>query len=542
MARMRPRFSLLPFIALIGPVACGTSSSRAPGTSTSSSGTTAAGASGTMLDSGGAGGSTAVASGSGGNGAAGAPAAAGTTGDQGAASVQCGATLCGEPQSCCETWGGDAATGIPACVTACDETQAQLCGNDADCQQTNTSTCGPNGLCVDMGAVVLGNPIGDGGTAVGSGPTMAVSDGAIPTGYPMPTAANYSTCKTVPISSTACAGTPAGNTCIECLFGGGTYENAVDPPGTATAVKEAGDYVVTVQVGGAAAAQTQIWTESTRGLLAPVTTAAGKTVTYAFAVDVRSMEGQPDHAGGPGGYPGLDLFFTGPTATPPAITGIGYALATAATQPIHLFMASDSTACDQTGGAFGGWGQMLPEFFNAPIEVANYANSGASSADFYGSNEKWGAITAHWKAGDYVIIQFGHNDKTATDAQVETNLERYVTAALAANVTPILVSPPARVQFGNGTMDGSQSSLHAASAMGAAMAKNVAYIDLTALSTAWYNTLGSQAAALKFHANDSDATHTNLVGAEKLASLVANAIKSQNLPLAKYLRAEALKQ
>jgi lysophospholipase L1-like esterase len=478
----------------------------------------------------------------------------GTSVDMSAASVQCGAVLCAEPMSCCQTWSGDAATGTPACVTACDETQAQLCGNSADCQQSGTATCGPNGLCVDMGKVALGNPIGDGGMAAGAGPTAAVSDGGIPSGYPIPTAANYSMCKTVPIGSPGvgggvfagtdggCAGAPAGNTCIECLFGGDTYDDTVDPPGTATAVAEAGDYVVTVELGGAAAAQTEIWAESSRGLLAPVTTAAGQKATYAFAVDVRGMEGQPDHMGGPGGYPGLDLFFIGPTATPPAITGIGYALATAATQPIVVYMASDSTACDQTGGVFGGWGQMLPEFFNAPIEIANYANSGASSADFIGSDLKWGAITARWKPGDYVIIQFGHNDKTIDDAQVETNLEKYVTQAKAANVIPILVSPPARVQFGNATVDGPQTSLHAASAMGAAMVEGVAYIDLTSLSTAWYNTLGSQAAALKFHAMDSDATHTNLVGAQKLASLVANNIKDQNLPIAQYLRLEALSQ
>ena len=57
----------------------------------------------------------------------------------------------------------------------------------------------------------------------------------------------------------------------------------------------------------------------------------------------------------------------------------------------------------------------------------------------------------------------------------------------------------------------------------------------TATSVAWYNTLGSEAAALKFHANG-DKTHTNLPGADKLASLVAGAIKTQNLALAKYLR------
>jgi hypothetical protein len=61
------------------------------------------------------------------------------------------------------------------------------------------------------------------------------------------------------------------------------------------------------------------------------------------------------------------------------------------------------------------------------------------------------------------------------------------------------------------------------------------YIDLTALSTAWYDTLGSKDAGLAFHAN-AGATHTNLAGADKLAALLAKAIKDQNIGLAKYLR------
>lgn len=454
-----------------------------------------------------------------------------------------GIPICGEPSSCCQTWGADGGVGMPECVEACDTTQAQLCGNAADCQQTGTSTC-TNGVCTDMGQVILGlGSGGDGGIASGPGPVTAVTDGGVPSGYPTPTAANYQMCKTVPISATACAGATAGYTCIECLFGGSDYnDQSLAANVAADGTKEAGNYVVTVQLGGAAAAQTQVWTESSRGLLLPTTTAAGQTAEYAFAVDVRAMEGQPNHAGGPGGYPGLDLFFMGPAATPPAVSAIGYSLATAATTPIVLFIASDSTACDQTGGAFGGWGQMLPEFFEPPIEVANLANSGASSSSFIGSNLLWGAITARWKTGDYVIIQFGHNDKGVPDATVQANLQKYVTQAKAAGVNAIIVSPPARVQFGNGTTDGDQSSLHAAAAQAAATAENVPYVDLTSLSTAWYNTLGSQAAALKYHANDSDATHTNLIGAEKLASLVANNMMTQNLPIAKYLRQSALSQ
>jgi lysophospholipase L1-like esterase len=115
---------------------------------------------------------------------------------------------------------------------------------------------------------------------------------------------------------------------------------------------------------------------------------------------------------------------------------------------------------------------------------------------------------------------------------VQANLEKMVADAQAANVNPILVSPPARVQS---YPIGDQSSLHAAAAKATAASKNCPYIDLTALSTAWYDTLGSKNACLAFHAN-AGATHTNLAGADKLAGLLAKAIKDQNIGLAKYLR------
>ena len=315
--------------------------------------------------------------------------------------------------------------------------------------------------------------------------------------------------------------------CMQCLYGGTAYGTSETTP-TAEGTSEAGNYLVTVKVGGAAAGSTYIGCESSRGLLQTVATTAGQTLTYAFVVNVRAMEGQPQHAGGPSGYPGLDIFFSG---TAPQVSGIGYALSTAATKPIMVYMASDSTACDQTGNVFGGWGQMLPTYFNAPVGIANYANSGASS-----NFGHWGDITAKWSAGDWVIIQFGHNDKNSSDAQVQANLEKMVSDAQAAKVTPILVSPPARVQ---GIPIPDQSSLHAAAAKAAAAAKGCAYIDLTALSTAWYNTLPSKTAALAFHANMSDATHTNLAGAYKLAGLVADDMKKQGttaIPLGMYLR------
>jgi lysophospholipase L1-like esterase len=374
---------------------------------------------------------------------------------------------------------------------------------------------------------------GAGGSTTGGGGNPA---GNVPSGYPSPTSANVATCKTVPtqpvpMTGSLCPGGGDGPVCIECLFGGSTYTTA--NVATSQGISEAGNYLVTVELGGAAAGDTFISAEANRGLLSSVTTAAGQTATYAFVVNVRANEGQPVESSASAGYPGLDLFFSG---TAPQITGIGYALASASTTPTMLYIASDSTACDQTDQAYAGWGQMLPEFLGPPLGVANYADSGESSASFYGNPQMWGAIKARWKKGDWVMIQFGHNDKTSTDAQVQANLEKYVTDAQAAGVTAVLISPPARVGDWNGSTLGDQSGLHGAAAAAAAAAKGVAFIDLTALSTAWYNQLGSKAAALKYHADGTDATHTNMAGATKLASLVAGAIKTQNLGLSMYLR------
>jgi lysophospholipase L1-like esterase len=403
----------------------------------------------------------------------------------------------------------------------------------ATCPQGTSGTGGDSvigGTAGNSGNVGSGGSTGSKGGSTGTGGSAnggagvagpPPSNGAIPAGYPAPTADNAAKCTTVPMAAGFCPGGGSGPVCLQCLFGGTTYSMTESPPAPADAIAAAGDYVVTVQLG--AVGPVSVSAESSRGLLAQGTASQ----EYAFVVDVRAMEGQPNHAGGPAGYAGLDLYFSGPAGL--KVSGIGYALASPATKPVMVYIAGDSTVCDQTGNVFGGWGQMLPQYFAPPVGFANYANSGAASGSF---GSYWSMIKAKWTAGDWVMIQFGHNDKNDSDAQVQANLEKMVADAQAANVTPILVSPPARV----GSIPISdQSSLHAAAAKAAAASKGCAYIDLTALSTAWYDTLPDVKTALSFHAN-AGATHTNLAGADKLAQLLANAIKTQNIGLAKYLR------
>ena len=527
------RLSLFPLFTLVGLMACSVSNSEGPqggaggtppatGGLPSGAGTTAVGATagtptaGTTTPAGGttvalttaaAGGTTVpeTTSPAGGTAVPDTTAAAGTTVAGG--SAKSGGTTAG---------GGSAVGGSTS--PAGGSTAA---GGTTGAKGGTTGTTGPAGASGSAGkTATAGTKGGSDGTIGGgaAGAAGAPQPGSIPAGYPTPTADNYAKCKSSTVSSGLCPGGGAGPVCIECHFGG-----------------SAGNYAVTVALGGPAASQTYVSCEANRGLLKPVSIAAGQSQTYAFVVNVRTKESEPAENVS-AGTPGLDMYFSGPTASPPAVSAIGYALVTAATKPIMVYIAGDSTTCDQPGSGFGGWGQKFPEHFNAPIGIANYADSGESSSSFYGISLLWGAIKSQWTAGDWVFIQFGHNDKGVADATVQTNLEKYVTDAQAAKVNAILVSPPARV----GSIPvGDQSSLHAISASGAAKDKGVPFVDLTALSTAFYNGLGLDVTAVKakYHAMGTDVTHTSIAGAEALADLVAGEIKKQNIAgLVEYMR------
>jgi len=328
-----------------------------------------------------------------------------------------------------------------------------------------------------------------------------------------------------------CPGGGPGPNCYECLFGGNLY-NTTDVA-TAQGIQEAGNYAVTIKIGGSAAGQTQLDAEANRILLGSVATTAGQSLTYQFMVNVRAKEGQPDEDVA-AGYPGLDLFFSGTMSEPPEVSAIGYALAsTAGDKPLMVYVASDSTACDQTDTDYAGWGQMLPQYFNYPVDIANYADSGESSGSFLNGADRWGAIDGLLAAGDYVLIQFGHNDGGTPSATFQANITKMVTDAKAKGATPILVSPPARALFTGSTLD-SQSSLHSADMQAVSKAQNVGYIDLTSITSAWYMQMGPNGWQA-YHALGTDKTHTNAAGATKIAGFVTTAMASQMLGPYTYL-------
>lgn len=300
---------------------------------------------------------------------------------------------------------------------------------------------------------------------------------------------------------------------IACHFGG-------DP----------GDYRVTVELGGEGPGDMVVDAEMHRSMLGRTITANGETKRFAFTVNVRAYEGQPvdpDQKGSSKGIPGLDVYIRG------AVPKLSTICQEAIEPEPKVWLAGDSTVCDQGSLDFSGWGQHLPQFFNDTVSVANYADSGESSGSFLGGAKLWKAITAGWSSGDWVLIQLGHNDKNVTASTFEANLRTMVTQAKAAGVRPILVTPISRA----GTALASQH----VNSTGANLpqiirnlgeTEDVPVLDMTVVTSDWLETIDWK----EYFALGTDRTHPNPRGAEVVAGFVAQAIRSENIELAEHLR------
>jgi lysophospholipase L1-like esterase len=347
------------------------------------------------------------------------------------------------------------------------------------------------------GASTTGGVMGTGGKATGGGATGG--SGATTCSAPSATAL------------AVCTGTNP----IACHFG-------VNP----------GNYEVTVVLGGGTTAgSTYVEAETSRRMRGTIATGAGQTQRFTFVVNVRQPEGQPIQAVS-AGTPGLDVYFAG---TAPQLQGIGYCVAT---NPVVVYIAGDSTVCDQTDTNYAGWGQFLPQHLNTPVSVANYADSGESSSSFVGSGSLWGAIKSRLKANDWVMIQLGHNDKTTPSATLRQNFTTMVNDTKAKGAFPVLITPISRIGYtlaeqhvwvvGTETVNIPQIIRDLGTQLG------VPVIDLTVTTYNWEVSLGS--GWTNYFALGSDHTHTNQQGADVISGFVRDALRTQNIALSGYLR------
>ncbi|TVZ16553.1 lysophospholipase L1-like esterase [Maribacter sp. MAR_2009_72] len=217
-----------------------------------------------------------------------------------------------------------------------------------------------------------------------------------------------------------------------------------------------------------------------------------------------------------------------------------------------IFLAGDSTVTDQDLEPWASWGQFITRYLSDRVVVSNYAYSGASLSSFKGSRrlEKIGSLL---KKGDYLLIEFGHNDQK----QKEENegpwlnytklLVEFVNTAREKGAIPVLLTPVQRRSFGE---DGKLNNTHGEypdAVRAVAKKMNVPLIDLTKITTTLYESWGddrSRKAFVQYPANTfpgqstalEDNTHFNAFGANEIAFCVIQEIKRQGLPLEVFLK------
>ncbi|MBV7530306.1 glycosyl hydrolase family 28 protein [Chitinophaga sp. sic0106] len=225
-----------------------------------------------------------------------------------------------------------------------------------------------------------------------------------------------------------------------------------------------------------------------------------------------------------------------------------------AEQPPAVYLIGDSTMADKPTeeNPERGWGQLFPKFFQAGVTIRNYAVNGRSTKSFI-NEHRWDTVVSQLKSGDWVLIQFGHNDSKVKDStryaaprgDYKTNLERFVKEARAKGANPILITPVARRKFTNGKLEDTHGDYPAA-VREVAKALNVPMIDLQQSSSAALSEAGEQGSVKFFKTTPAghyktlpkgvtDDTHFNTYGATKMAALVADAINKQNIPLENWL-------
>lgn len=223
---------------------------------------------------------------------------------------------------------------------------------------------------------------------------------------------------------------------------------------------------------------------------------------------------------------------------------------------ITVFLSGNSTVVNQEYEPWASWGQMIPSFFKPGVAFANHAESGLTLGSFLGS-KRLKKILSVIKPGDYLFIEFGHNDqkdKGPNDGAYKSYTERlkiFITQTREKGAIPVIVTSTSRRSFGaDGKIENSLGDFPDA-ARKVASEEKVALIDLNLLTTTLYNALGkenSKKAFVHYPANTypgqpealADNTHFNTYGAYEIARCVIEGVKLAKLPLAKFLIAENL--
>jgi lysophospholipase L1-like esterase len=315
------------------------------------------------------------------------------------------------------------------------------------------------------------------------------------------------------------------------VVAGSNFVNSMKPFYFSARLPE-GNYKVTIVLGGKDDSTTTVKAELRRLMLEKIRVPAGESKTETFIVNLRTprisksnfvrlkprekmteMWDWDDK---------LTLEFNGSN---PSVHSLAIELAEVPT----VFLIGDSTVCDQPAEPWNSWGQMLPRFFKPEVAIANHAESGETVADSMKA-QRFEKIFSVMKPGDYLFVQFGHNDmkNQAPDALAiyKADLKGIVEHTRLLGATPVLVSSMERKNgVKHDTLMGYPQTVR-----DVANEESCALVDLNAMSKAFYRALGDDIGKAF-----QDGTHHNNYGSYELAKCVVEGIKENKLPLAKFI-------
>jgi DNA sulfur modification protein DndE len=230
---------------------------------------------------------------------------------------------------------------------------------------------------------------------------------------------------------------------------------------------------------------------------------------------------------------------------------------------VTLFLVGDSTMADKPvdENPERGWGQLIKNYFTADLAIENHAMNGRSTKSFI-DQHRWDTVMNRVKEGDYVLIQFGHNDSKQDDTTrwapahtvYKDNLIRFVKDVRSKGAFPVLITPVMRRKFDAAGKFVDQHGDYPGVVKEVAAALNVPLIDLHQSSEAMIVKEGVENSKRFFlhipkdhfknyaGKKEEDNTHFSEYGASSVASLVCKAIYDQKIALAEYLKPSAFKE
>jgi lysophospholipase L1-like esterase len=345
-----------------------------------------------------------------------------------------------------------------------------------------------------------------------------------------------------------------------------------------------GNYRVTVTLGNKKkAGQTVVRAESRRHYFDVVTTKKGQFTDLTFTVNkhsplidkkaadgklqekaqhftqgevtlVRNVRLKPRELSYLNWDDSLNLSFCGPV---PAVQRIKIEAAPAASPvgPTTVFLCGNSTVVDQENEPWASWGQMITRWFDAGIAISNHAESGLTARTFIAGG-RLDKILTTLKAGDIVVVEFGHNDekeKRPGDGawyHYTYQLKVFIDQVRSKGAEIVFCTPTQRRAFANDkkTLQNTHGDFPAAM-KSVAEREHVPLIDLNTMTKVFFETLGfedSKRALVHYPMGSfpgqekelADNTHFNPYGAYEVAKCVVMGMKQLQLPVIAHLRSD----